>query len=465
MRSRPARLALLLSLVLAGGCARDESAPPLDAAHTDVVLITLCTVRADHLGAYGYELPTSPTLDALAQEGVLLERVLTNAPWTRPSIAATITGIYPRGLEIDEFESRNDDRVLDGSFETLAERLSRAGYATIGVTANPNVNAVFGFGQGYDVYRDTGRLWAEGYGRDKLSGGEVAERLFEAVADVPAERRLFAHVVLVDAHPPFEAAAADAEGIPTFGRDDLAAYDRQIRYADGVVGRIQWGLRGLGRRNLLLVVTADHGEGFGQIRPEDQGHGRWLYDSTLWVPLVLHHPALAPRRIPGIFESVDLAPTLLDLLGVPVAAGSLEGRSFAGAVRGGAEPAPRESWVSESGFEDTDKSALLTDEWKLVVDRRRHGGPRLALYRRPGDERESVAAEQQDTAQRLLLALRDWRRAHPGRLSGPVGRAVLAPEQVEELEALGYARGREHGATRDAAEPDPDEPAPAPGAP
>jgi arylsulfatase A-like enzyme len=122
---------------------------PLSHRETNVLLLTLCTLRADHLGSYGYPKSTSPRLDGLAREGVLFEEVLTPAPWTRASIAAMITGLYPRTLEIEDPGPGRNDRVLDASFETLAERMASAGYFTIGVTANPNGNAAFNFHQGW----------------------------------------------------------------------------------------------------------------------------------------------------------------------------------------------------------------------------------------------------------------------------------------------------------------------------
>ncbi len=118
------------TLLLLAACAPSDRVGSIDAETTNVLLVTLCTVRADHLGAYGYERDTSPNLDALARQGVLFEKVLTPSPWTRPSIASSITGLYPRSLAIEEPDRVGNDRVVDDSFETLAETLSAAGYRT-----------------------------------------------------------------------------------------------------------------------------------------------------------------------------------------------------------------------------------------------------------------------------------------------------------------------------------------------
>ena len=405
--SRHLRLALIGLASLPLACRPDPGEPlvrverneamALDAASTDVLLVTLCTTRADHLGVYGYARDTSPALDAIAAAGVVFERVLANAPWTRPSIAASITGLFPRSLEIDEFQpgQRQNNRTLHGSFTTLAEHFAEAGYFTVGVTANPNVNERFGFNQGFAVYRDTGRLWRDGYRREKLTGRQVEVRLLEALGQASPDARIFAHVVLVDAHKPYQPGASDAEGVPTFGDDVVANYDRHIRYSDTIVASLLGKLHARGHDNLLVVVTSDHGEAFGRKRSEDVGHGRNLYDSTLWVPWLIHHPSLAPRRIGTVAQTVDLAPTLLDLMGLATPDGTFDGRSHADAVRGGPDPAPLSAYVSETGYDVVDKSALLNPEWKLIVDRNPSGEEQLALYARGSDERKNLAGEEQ----------------------------------------------------------------------
>ena len=193
---------VLLVLALSGlvGC---SSAPEgLHHSHTDVLWITICTLRADHLGAYGYPEDVSPTLDGLAARGVLFERTLTPAPWTRPAVASTITAMYPRSLGFME-PGEVKGRALPVSVDTVAEHFQRAGYYTIGITANPNTNETFHFDQGYTFYQGTSQRWHEGYEEAKLSADDVVSLLLEQLRGPAREERFFAHLVLVDTHLPY----------------------------------------------------------------------------------------------------------------------------------------------------------------------------------------------------------------------------------------------------------------------
>ena len=155
-------LSMLLLAALAGCGSREAGAPPgpgvaggpLAAGQPNVVLIIIDTLRADQVGAYGSAAGATPELDALAARGVRFDRVIAQSPWTRPSIGAMLTGCYPRTLGIyDEM-----DQALDGRFTTLAEALKAAGYTTLGVHSNPNINAFFNFDQGFDAYIDS-EVW------------------------------------------------------------------------------------------------------------------------------------------------------------------------------------------------------------------------------------------------------------------------------------------------------------------
>jgi choline-sulfatase len=377
-RTSPASAAawLLISAAFCTiGCsaARDTDLP-LGHSDTNVLLLTLCTLRADHLSSYGYPKNTSPQLDRMARNGVLFEEVLAPAPWTRASMAAMITGLYPRSLEIEDPGRGRNDRVLDTSSETLAERMAGAGYITIGITANPNGNASFNFHQGYATYSGTSRLWRDGYKKNKISAAKVADT-FLAQLDQVDRLPFFAHLVLVDTHLPYKHTVAEKAGIPLEGTGPIAEYDRQLRYVDGVVGDLLARLSERGHDNLLVIVNSDHGEGFGELHVFDQGHGANLYDSTIWVPWIVHHPALtaSPRRLGGRVSGVDLVPTLLELLQIPYDPETLEGRSHANSILTGAPIAARDAGVVETQYRAAKKSAIVVDAHKLIVDYAREG--------------------------------------------------------------------------------------------
>ncbi|MBW2289025.1 MAG: sulfatase [Deltaproteobacteria bacterium] len=423
---------------VACSAARDTDLP-LGLGDTNVLLLTLCTLRADHLVSYGYPKNTSPQLDRLARTGVLFEKVLAPAPWTRASMAAMITGLYPRSLEIEDPGRGRNDRVLDTSFETLAEHMASAGYFTIGITANPNGNAAFNFHQGYATYSGTGRLWRDGYKKNKISAARVADS-FLARLDRVEGLPFFAHLVLVDMHLPYKNALAEKAGIPLDGTGPIAEYDRQLRYVDSVIGDLLAKLSERGFDNLLVIVNSDHGEGFGELNIFDQGHGANLYDSTIWVPWIVHHPALtaSPRRLGGRVSGVDLVPTLLDLLQIPHDPKTLEGRSHASSILTGAPIAEREAGVVETQYRAAKKSAIVVDEHKLIVDYALEGEPALFLFDRSRDELENLAPTAPELARELQQQLTAWQHAHPGRIGAASKAAELSPGEVEALRALGY---------------------------
>jgi len=433
-------LRLVLSIALAGCGGGAETPAGGDLSTTDVLLITLCTLRADHLGTYGGPAGISPEIDALAARGVLFERTLTPAPWTRPALAATVTGLYPRSLGIEEYGMRANDRALDPQLVTLAEHMRAAGYYTIGITGNPNANASFHFDQGYDHYRDTGQLWREGYRQKKQPAAKLVAELLDQVRGPAAERRFFAHLILVDTHTPYRDDVARRQPDPWRGEGPTATYDRQVHYADRVIGELHRTLVAERGRAPLFVLTADHGEAFGRVHRDDVNHGANLYDATLWVPLIVSHPALTPRRVATRVEIVDVAPTLLDLVGVDFDPASFEGRSLAATILTGAPPPERPISVVESGFGlHTWKSALLTDRHKLIADFERRTLPALALFDRAADpdEQHDLAAREPDLAAELFEQLSQWQREHPPHSAVPV-RAQVRPDEREALRALGY---------------------------
>lgn len=429
--------------ILTAGCGGSD--PAATAEKTSVLWLTLCTLRADHLGAYGYGPDVSPNLDGLAERGVLFESVLAPAPWTRASMAASITGHYPRSLAIEEPDAALNDRRLHDQFETLAEDFGAAGLATIGVTANPNTNAAFGFDQGFDAYVDTGRLWREGYAAEKFTAEDMSGR-FLALLDEIEGRPFFGHLTLVDVHAPLgvDAAAAAAPelslGTP---RGKIAAYDAMIRYTDWAVANLLAEVEHRGYRDLLVVITSDHGEGFGSPHRVDTGHGAMLYNSTIWVPLILWHSGERLPRGHRVEAGVDLTclrPTLLELVGLTPPDLPGGGVSRASLARGQAGETPAR--VVETRFSGNAKSAIVRDGWKLILDYAGSGGTRQHLYRyaeRP-DERRDVAPDNPEVAAQLAEELEAWQSRRPPLVDAgdlPVG---VSEETRKRLEGLGYVR-------------------------
>ncbi|MFT7463820.1 MAG: arylsulfatase A-like enzyme [Pseudohongiellaceae bacterium] len=358
----------LLSLLV--GCGESSGKP------TNVLLVTFDTTRADRLGCYGHAGASTPVVDALAAGGVLAERCQTTATVTLPAHGSLLTGLYPF-----RHGARNNGthRVLD-DVDTLAELLAPEGFRTGAVVSALVLDERFGLGQGFDVYDDD------------LSGGE--SRTFEyqqTTADNTVDRALaflqqqgadpfFLWVHFYDPHRPFTPPE------PFASRFRGAPHDGELAFTDYELGRLLDGMDGRGQRDdTLVVLSADHGESFGEHG--EKGHGLFVYESTCHVPLIFQHESLAAgQTLSEVTSVVDVVPTVLDLLGVRVPSG-LHGISLAPALRG-EQPAPAgrmvysEAMLPVLNYGWSDLRALTDDGGRYVR------APRAELYDHQTDEDE-----------------------------------------------------------------------------
>lgn len=433
---------LLLALT---GCTSDP-APPApaagDAPPQTVVVLIACTMRADRLHVYGNERQTSPYIDALAAGGARFERALTNAPWTKPALAALSTGRYPRALGIDsEGPQVNTDRGVHPDALTLGERFKAAGWTTVGATANPNANAVFGFDQGFDRYHEATGLWREEF--VKVEGEDLVDAWLEQARG--AEGPLYGQLVVVDTHSPLgdQRLRRAALGLPSVGEGSLLdRYDGAVSALDDVVERLDEGLKAMGREDRLLVFIADHGEGLSIPKYAGVAHGRYLYEPTVHIPWIVHGPGVAPGHvIGGLAQSVDLAPTLLELTGL-AAEGELDGRSRADALRGLRSETGAEAIYTETRYGREDKARLTTDQWVYIHN---YARDRKQVERRgehelypPDDgwQATNVHAANQEVSAALFEQLEGY-RASAG--AAPlIWEQSMSDDERARLEALGY---------------------------
>jgi choline-sulfatase len=318
-----------------GGCSREARAP----LHPNLVLVTLDTVRADHLGCYGDRQAITPTLDRLAAEGLRFADASSAVPLTLPSHTSLLTGLLPlhHGLR------NNGVGALRSGTATLATQLAAAGYRTGAFVGAFVLDHRFGLKPGFEVYDDEiERDPNAGFALEaERPGREVVDRALAWLATMKTTddaRPFFLWVHLYDAHAPYTPPPAWAARHP--GRP----YDGEISEVDEQVGRVLEALRKRGIDGRTAVaVAADHGEGLG-----DHGeltHGLLLYQPTLHVPLLLRAPwGLKPRVVAAPVSLVDLAPTLAGLLGHPFA-GPLDGRDLSKALLAGGEPAEAEIYA------------------------------------------------------------------------------------------------------------------------
>jgi arylsulfatase A-like enzyme len=459
-----AALVLLVSINAAAGLLDETPRPRLN-----ILLITIDTLRADHLSAYGYGRPTSPNLDRLAKQGVLFWRAASQWPKTTPSFASMMSSTWPHtnGL-IRTTALRMPDRFL-----MLAELLKSGGYDTRAAVANPNLATVFNFDQGFDTYLE---VWKDAErNRTEL----VTQRGLDLLRDTSRDRPFFYWLHYFDPHARYEPPARfaglfvndklfdptwrvplqrerrkDIGGIPTtasLGNDTrvdyyVARYDAEIRAVDEQVGVL---LRELERRgladNTLVVVTADHGESLGDHNYFFE-HGRFPYDSCVRVPLIVRGPGTgAPGRIlRSPVGLIDLAPTLLDLAGLP-ANPEAQGKSLRRLLNGERVGSSRWAFTfTESGYAKDYQRSVTSERYKLVSvpdpeDRKVMKGSDFELYdlqKDPGETR-NVIGEQPKVAEALKKQLDRW-IVESGAPSEAPAEVSLDRDTEEQLRSLGY---------------------------
>ena len=411
---------VFIGLLLASACARSPGglAPPGSLRGANVLLVTVDTLRRDRVGAFGNRNGLTPNIDRLAAHGVRYTQAFSPAPLTLPAHASILTGLLPRRHGIHNNTSfRLDERV-----PTLAGLLEAGGYRTGAFVGAFVLDGRFGLNRGFDEYNDrlprgdrTTFHFAERRAEEvvALAGDWVSARAAEAAP-------WFAWVHLFDPHAPYDA--------PAEYRTGRAPYDAEVAYTDAMLGRLFARLDAArAREKTLIVLTADHGESLGEHG--ETTHGLFAYDATISVPLMLSAPSIAPRAIGTPVSHVDLAPTILDLVGIAAPA-PLDGQSLARAVS-----ADRPIF-----FEALDAS--LTHGWaplRGVVQ----GGwkyidlPDAELYdlaADPGELTNRIGGDRRgDVLKRVLETMGGGEATAPG--------VALDAEAAGRLRSLGYTAG------------------------
>lgn len=435
----PILLSSSLALLVACGRAGETPGPSYPAyapASLNLVLVTLDTVRADRLPAYGYSGIATPALNAIAREGARFESAATTVPFTLPAHGSILTGVYPPRHDVRE----NVGYVLAGEVPTLAERLSKAGYATAGFVSAFVLDGRWGIGRGFGTYFDG--FDPQAMERANLaSARDGAETVAAATAwldERPPGKPFFLWLHLYDAHDPYTPPEPFASRYP--GRP----YEAEIAYVDELVGRFR---AALAQRGLLdttaLVVTGDHGEGLGEHR--EQFHGFFVYDATVRVPLFLRLPGgeLSGRTVGTAVSHVDLVPTFLELAGLPPAP-DLDGTSLLPIAVAAFDPS--RAVYSESLY------PLLHYGWAPLRALRSAGrkyieAPLPELYALEGDAgetRNAIRAERRAAAElrRRLSDLRSRLEGREGKSPAAARPADLDEETLAKLAALGYVAGQ-----------------------
>jgi arylsulfatase A-like enzyme len=439
----------LHNLRVAGRLQMEKS--PIDssaALGANVLLYVVDTLRADHLGCYGYSRSTSPQIDKFAAGATVFEAAVAQSSWTRPAVGALLTGMNPPSHWA---MSLRDSLRPDAP--TLAQSLQASGYRTAAFVTNFNVSNRWGFDRGFDEFH---YLPEDERSASVHVGADVVNR--EALAWLQRHRRanaaqpFFLWMHATDPHAPYNPAepfagrfrrlAANRE--VKFGQlrdhperakaDDVVqlidSYDAEVAFVDQAFGELLKEIERLGlSEDTVIVLTSDHGEEF--LEHGGFEHGRTLYQEQLHVPLILRLPQGAGQgvRVASLVRQIDLMPTLLQLLGVPAPAG-LEGRSL---LEGG-EQAPGAFAQTSLGYHES--RAFVTDGWKVIVNNHKNRPAEEAYHLtadpQEADDRASAESVRVGYARQAISIA-----AAPG-TTRPQPAATLDAATEERLRALGY---------------------------
>ena len=465
-------ICVLLVLATLTACRRsDRSDDGAGGTRLNIVLITIESLRADHVGCYGYGRATTPAIDALAREGILFEQARSVTSWTLTSHATIFTGLYPAAHRV----IRPHDR-LDDSYETLAETLKAAGYQTIGFVSGPFLRRVHNLHQGFDLYDESAvRVTSPTSANDDVTNSWMERRIRRFLDEQrDPEKPFFLFVYLWDPHydyippPPYDRmfVPPGAEPIDLRGYENrdvvragirpaqleyvISQYDGEIRWTDEMLGRLWKRLRELGLwENTAIIVTADHGEAF--FEHGVKGHKNNLHVEELHVPLIIKPPgSTSPKRDGRLANLVDLYPTTLDLAGLR-SDHPWHGPSL---LAPAASPQPPTFFELETSlyfwYPKVKEMHKRSEEWFAIRD-----GDFVLHSRRPKDRWELYDVAEDpgerrplDTGHPAFQALRLKLDAHleeMKRLASHWGRsrpANLSPADVERLRALGYVGGK-----------------------
>lgn len=341
----------------------------------NVIVIMADALRADHLGCYGYHRPTTPYIDAFAREAVLFEKMISNAPWTKPSIACLFTSLYPHENGILNWMADLDSKNL-----TLAEAFKNRKYTTAGFHANPIVTARHNFQQGFDIYEEF----------DLEECDKVAEAFLEWLPRHKDEA-FFAYLHFMDNHLPYnppeetlsilepEGSSSPVPGMANaftlrmltyMGLSDedkqhlINLYDAELIDFDRKFQKILLAVEELGLAdNTIIVLTADHGEELWDHGGFEHGHS--VYNELLHVPLIIKGPHYPAKRVTSFAQTIDLFPTLMTLSGGE-GPQDVRGKDLTGLLLEAEREKPSEEIFIEATLNDDQKRALIKNGWKII---------------------------------------------------------------------------------------------------
>ncbi len=395
----------------------------------NVILLTLDTLRADHLSCYDAGRVQTPHLDALASAGTLFETCISQTPLTLPAHTTILSGTYPLYHQVRD----NGGFLVPDKLELISETLQRQRFATAGFIAAYVLHSKWGINQGFDHFNDNFDLTQY----QSISLGKVQKRADEVLAEAQSwlrengDKRFFSWIHLYDPHTPYEPP-------PPFRQQYRGhPYRGEVAYMDSELGKFFAFLKQSKLwDNTIIIVCGDHGESFGEHR--EQGHGFFIYESTVRVPLIIRAPRSFPvKRVERIVQLVDVAPTILAMLDIAPPA-QIQGRSLLRLLLGrsetGFDSAYTETYYPRLHFGWSELTALYSGKWKYIR------APRAELYDLAADpgETQNLDLRQSVTARRQRRSLDEFQQRQGKLALAPSGTGTLDREAMAKLAALGY---------------------------
>lgn len=456
----------LFSLTLAFSC--DNPQVAFAQQDFNIVLITIDTLRADHLSCYGYERETSPNIDKVAEEGIIFKNTIAPSSWTVPSMASLFTSTYPinHGM-VNDIESRREKKeVISDNLTTLAEALQKEGYSTFGVSSNYNLTTEFGFARGFDYFKYKGWIDADG----------VNSIVSKWEDTINKSEKYFLWVHYNDPHIPYVARSPWLERYasqfltyalgfsgkiaksfqfdPVFSNIKehsnehnalIALYDSEINYVDSFVGKLinKFGLD----KDTLLIITSDHGEEF--LEHGKLGHGKNLYQETTRVPLIVKVPQNPKKKtVEKYVNLIDIMPSILHAINVDSPSEQILGKSFleTQGVFLWLKKVVSRNDPSDYNLLELDRTkiikSVLTPQWKYIYNYEDNSEQLYNIILDPLELNNLVDKEVKQR-NRLKEQLFQWvstAKKYPPKKQD----FKLPPEEEEKLRAMGYLDEKEN---------------------
>jgi choline-sulfatase len=400
----------------------------------NILLIVVDALRPDHLGCYGYGRETSPELDRIAAQGVRFERVIAQSSWTKPSVSSLLTSTLP---EVHQVKDVHD--VLAAPEHYLPLLLRSHGYVTGCIQTNPFLSSASGFAQGFDYYLE---LFDKDPGVSKPRGDYATDVVLEWLERM-RDDRFFLYLHLLDTHNPY----LPPDQFRVFGPCEKDLFDGEIRFVDHHLQVISdFLLRSGLEEKTLLLITSDHGEEF-----QEHGasyHAKHVYEEVVRVPLIVSAPTLLPAGvvIPTQVRSIDIVPTILDLLGIAPDAAH-QGESLLPLLSSPSlshRPAISQCGEKDSPMGGEEVVSLSEGDYKLIWKRKED---RCELYHLPSDPGEvrDLAPQEEDKTTQAKAALEQQLRSpvnpedkSPRPRSKSPRKAEFDSDILARLRGLGY---------------------------